>query len=141
MAKMALLLATSLLLGGCGMTKPLFLAGDLQQKASEAADDYSTNLRWGRLPQAAAFVEPMRRAEFLEFFAEGHRYHFTEVAVDGLDYHDETLTAYATVRFTLYTMPRVQEIQVVDGQEWRFDRQTDSWYVDPNLDAFRSLRR
>ena len=140
MAKMALLLAASLALGGCSMTKPLFLAGDLNQKASEAADDYSTYLRWGRLSKAAAFVEPLRRPEFVAFFAEGHRYRFTEVSVAALDYDEQTLTASAIVRFTLYAMPRVQEIKVVENQEWRFDRRADQWYVEPDLEAFRSLR-
>lgn len=140
MAKMALLLAASLVLAGCGMTKPLFLAGDLNEKASDAADDYSTNLRWGRLSHAAEFVEPYRRTEFIAFFAEGHRYRFTDAEVAALEYDEESLSANATVRFTLYTMPMVQEIQVVENQTWRFDRQADTWYVDPDLEAFRSLR-
>ena len=140
MAKMALLVAASLALGGCSMTKPLFMAGDLNQKASEAADDYSTYLRWGRLSKAVEFVEPLRRSEFLTFFAEGHRYRFTEVDVAAIDYDEATLTANAIVRFTLYTMPMVREIKVMENQEWRFDRQADQWYVEPDLEAFRSLR-
>lgn len=140
MAKMALLLAASLALGGCGMTRPLFLAGDLREKATEAADDYSTNLRWGRVAQAVESVEPLRRSEFVAFFAEGHRYRFTDASVTLVDYDAQTLSALATVRFTLYTMPMVQEIQVVETQRWRFDREADAWYVDPDLEAFRRLR-
>ena len=140
MAKMALLLAMSLALGGCGMTKPLFLAGDLREKATEAADDYSTNLRWGRLAQAAESVEPLRRSEFVSFFIEGHRYRFIDASVVLVDYDAPTLSALATVRFTLYTMPMVQQIEVVETQRWRFDRKADAWYVDPDLEAFRRLR-
>ena len=140
MAKTALLLSMSLALGGCGLTKPLFLAGDLREKATQAADDYSTNLRWGRLAQAAESVEPIRRSEFVAFFAEGHRYRFTDASVALVDYDDQTLSALATVHFTLYTMPMVREIQVVETQRWRFDREAGAWYVDPDLEAFRRLR-
>lgn len=140
MAKMAQVLVTLLVLQGCGMPLPLILAGDLRQKATEAADHYSTNLRWGRLTEAARFVEPERRAEFLSFFAEGHRYRFTDAAVDSISYDESTLTADARVRFTLYTMPMVSEIHVVESQQWRFDRRADAWFVEPDLEAFRSLR-
>jgi hypothetical protein len=140
MAKMALLIAASLALAACGMTKPLLFMGDLPTLANEAADDYSTNLRWGRMAQAAALVEPMRRSEFLSFFEDGHRYRFTDAEVDALDYDEATLSAQAKVRFTLYAIPMVREIKVVDTQEWRFDRKTESWYVDPNLEVFRRVR-
>jgi hypothetical protein len=29
---------------------------------------------------------------------------------------------------------------VVETQRWRFDREADAWYVDPDLEAFRRLR-
>ena len=51
-----------------------------------------------------------------------------------------TLSAQATVRFMLYNVPTLREIQVVDMQHWRFDRKADAWYVDPDLEAFRRLR-
>ena len=140
MAKMPLLLAVSLALGGCNMTRPLFLVGDLREEATKAADDYSTNLRWGRLSEAVELVEPVRRSEFIAFFAEGHRYRFTDASVALVDYDAETLSALATVRFMLYTVPMVREIQVVETQRWRFDRKADAWYVDPDLEAFRRLR-
>ena len=137
--RVAVLITAVLALGACA--KPLFLRGDLQKAASEAADHYSTNLRWGRLSEAAKFVEPLRRPEFLAFFAEGHSYRFTDIEVDAVDYDDLALQARATVRFTLYTMPRVQEIRVVDSQRWRYDRDGDAWYVDPDLEPFRRLTR
>ncbi len=141
MAKTALLLSMSLALGGCGLTRPLFLAGDLREKATQAADDYSTNLRWGRLSEAAKFVEPLRRPEFLAFFADGHDYRNADTTLDGVEYDDVALEATATVRFTLYTMPRVREIRLVDSQRWRYDREGDAWYIDPDLEAFRMLIR
>jgi len=38
-------------------------------------------------------------------------------------------------------MPRVKEISVVDSQRWRYDSDEDAWYVDPDLESFRSLKR
>ncbi|MBW2416796.1 MAG: hypothetical protein JRG76_20050 [Deltaproteobacteria bacterium] len=137
--RVAMLVAAVLALGACA--KPMFLRGDLKEKATKAADDYSTNLRWGRLPEAAKFVEPLRRSEFLQFFAEGHRYRFTDIDVSAVDYDRAEMQAHATVRFTLYTMPRVKEISVVDSQRWRYDSDEDAWYVDPDLESFRSLKR
>ncbi len=138
LAKLAAMALIALALGAC--SKPIFLRGDLREEASEAADTYSTNLRWGKLSAAAEFVEPMRRSEFLAFFADGHRYRFTDISVDAIDYDRRTLSASAVVRFTLYTMPMVREIAITDAQDWRFDRDADTWYVDPNLETFRMLR-
>ncbi len=135
----AMVITAVLALGACA--RPLFLRGDLEKKAAEAADDYSTNLRWGRLGEAVKFVEPLRRPEFLAFFADDHLYRFTDITLDVVQYDREALEAIATVRFTLYTMPRVQEIRVVDSQHWRYDREGDSWYVDPDLELFRKLIR
>ncbi len=114
--------------------------GNKRALVEEAIEDYSTYLRWGALERAEAFVEPLKRPEFHAFFSAGNRYQFTGVEVGTIDYDEDTLLATSPVRFTLYHLSQATLTTIVDVQRWRYDPD-GGWYVDPDLDTFRSSGR
>ena len=67
--------------------------------------------------------------------------HNGDGTIDLIDYDPEKEEALASVRFTLYRPPRVQEIVLLDPQRWHYDRGRAKWCIDPDLDLYERTGR
>jgi hypothetical protein len=103
------------------------------------AQDYNNDVRWGRWQEAAAQVEPERRAAFLALLDDSDRpYRFTSVEV----LNSKPVTQDGTemellVALEYYRLPSVKERKVRQVQTWRYDVTLEKWVVTPDLSVLR----
>jgi len=136
-ASVAMLLMTAL---GC-MDLHFLAHGNPGSRVNEAVAEFSSDLRWGRIDVAGQRVISDRRADFLMLFKHNESFHFTDMEIDLIDYDPEKEEALASVRFTLYRPPDIQEIVFLDPQRWHYDRGRADWYIDPDLDLYERAGR
>jgi hypothetical protein len=129
-----------LTLSGC-LDLHMLAHGNPGSRIKEAVTEFSSDLRWGRIDLAGKHVMPDRRADFLMLFKSNDSFQFSEMEIDLIDYDPEKEEAVASVRFTLYRPPSVQEIVLLDPQHWHYDRSRAKWYIDPDLELYENAGR
>jgi hypothetical protein len=106
------------------------------QSAWDVADAYGTELRWGRLDEAAALVHPELRAGFQRLFAGTEdRLRITSFEVESVDVRETQLRAEAMVRYRFYRIPAVVEQSRREPLQLRWEALGGRWYVEPDLAA------
>ena len=105
----------------------------------DRAKRYASNLRWGRVQEAAELVHPDDRVGFVRFMRESQgRVRFTSFEVDSAEADREQSTGVAIVTFRLYRPPRMDEQLLVESQDWVFDSDRKQWLLQtPDLSAYR----
>ena len=135
----SVLLAAAIALGGCapiavnGMqhaTRALEPRTDLQ----DTIDRYLSDVRYGRIDEAAERVEPALQGRFKAKARSLADVRFTDARVDSLTFSPDNSSAEAVVVYRGYWLssPFEREIRVV--QHWYRQRSFD-WLVEPDLDA------
>jgi len=130
-----LLLGFLLLSGGCiGPLQRLRSPG--VESAWEVADKYGTELRWGRVNEAAALVHPKLRTGFRRLLAgQEDRIRITSFEVESVEVQLDKRTAQAMVRYSLYRVPAVVEESRSGPLQLRWELSGGRWYVEPDLPA------
>jgi hypothetical protein len=95
---------------------------------------YGSDLRWGRVDEAAALVHPDRRAAFQRLMAGlTDRLRITSFEVESVDLATDRRTGTALVRYQLYRLPAVVEESRRESLGLR--RALGGWFVEPDLRA------
>ena len=111
--------------------RPEARRGDVRK----AAEAFGSNLRWGRVAEAALFVHPEERSAFLVRQRElQESVRFTGFEVAGVELGPERSQASAIVTFKLYRLPSLEEETFVEQQRWQYERRHARWYLHPDLE-------
>lgn len=108
-----------------------------REHVSDATEAFASNLRWGRIEQAASFVAPEYRIDFLHLMAGDTPLRFTDYEVLAVELGPSAGEAQALVTFRLHRLPSMSEIAISDAQRWRYDTGTRRWRVTPDLAVYR----
>jgi len=136
-----LLCACSLGCSVLGYLHPDFLvSGQAQDRVSDAAFAYNNALRFGNVEMAARWVQVERRASFLQLFAD-ESLRFTDVEIQSVALGPERDEARVFLRVRFYRLPSIEEVALVDEQQWRYDPGDASWYVEPDLELYARAGR
>lgn len=100
----------------------------------ETIERYTSDIRYGRIDEAAARVEPALQGRFKAKARALADVRFTDSRVDQLTFAPDRKSAEAVVLYRGYWLssPFEREVRVV--QHWRQERSFD-WIVEPDLDA------
>jgi hypothetical protein len=103
-------------------------------KAREVVDQYGTDLRWGRVDEAAEAVHPEQRAAFRRLLSgREDRLRMTDFEVESVGLLPDRRSATAFVRYSLYRLPHVVEEPRREEIRLRWLRRRARWYVEPDL--------
>jgi hypothetical protein len=127
---------------GClGFIEPDYLLPAKRlEKVRDLADTYSQFLRFGRIPEAAAFVRREDRKAFLDAFMDvARRVQFTNTEVVNAESTD-SMTVEVWTRYELFELPSIQVRSLSEKQVWHFDPVGRTWQVQPDLSVFPGAR-
>jgi hypothetical protein len=96
---------------------------------------FTQYVRWGKVRQAAEFVVPEQRAEFLALGPDLTDIRFTDWETITLDYQGETARADVQLRGYRLSTPVERTVRLV--QEWDKAEDTGAWQVRLELAALR----
>ena len=110
------------------------LPGDMPS-VDEFAQEFNNDVRWGRWQEAAAQVEPEDRKAFLRLFDDNASpFRFTSVDILSARPTSEDETEIEMlVGLEYYRLPSVKERKVRQVQKWRYDVDSKTWIVTPDL--------
>jgi hypothetical protein len=130
-----LLLGVLLMGGGCvGPLQRLRSPG--LESARDVAEEYGTDLRWGRVDEAAALVHPNLRSAFQRLLAGYEdRVRITSFEVESVELQRTQQTAQAMVRYELYRVAALVEESRREPLRLRWELPGGRWYVEPDLSA------
>lgn len=108
-------------------------AGSMQTPESVLEDqlrDFHGHLRWGRFDEAAAYVAPDARGEFLGSYQElGDDYEITEYELRGVTLDPREDTADVTVWIQWFRLPSTRVEEVTYDEHWAYDRTQRVWLM------------
>jgi hypothetical protein len=117
---------------GCGILPTS--GGGRERAVQSAAVAFNDNLRWGRIDQAATFVHPEARADFLERGGElRERVRVTELELTAVEFGPKIHEATATVMIQLYRLPSIEAVTLVERQRWTYSARHTTWFVHPDV--------
>lgn len=96
---------------------------------------FTQYVRWGKVSQAAEFVVPEQRKEFMDLGHDLTEIRFTDWETLSLDYAGDT--AHAVVQMRGYRLSTPVERVVRLNQTWSKAEETGSWQVELELSALR----
>lgn len=134
---MLVLLASSLVFSsGCAVMVDVF-TDPMGRKASlqRAQRDYTKYVRWGDVEEAARFVHPDLREEFLEYKDEFAGIRVTDFEVGDYVYGKGKATAQVRVTYTAYSLAALVEKEIKETQEWERTGPGNHWVVRPKLEG------
>jgi hypothetical protein len=106
-----------------------------REKALEAVQkEYTSLVRWNEFDQAAQFVHPDARAEFLAE-APGEDLRFTDAETKPIEIDEELASANVQVTYLAYNRHSPYEYKVEEDQAW--EREGTTWSVRPTFDGLR----
>ncbi len=126
---MTLLLITHMM-GGCGQVKE-----DAKRIALESTlSSYRQAIRWGYFPAAAGFVSPDQRTDLDRKQLANVRVTGYEVVQPGVIGPDDTAVQLVQIQYVLEDRQRLE--QLADRQRWRYDPQSEAWWLESGLPSF-----
>lgn len=96
---------------------------------------FTQYVRWGKVRQAAEFVVPEQRDEFLALGPDLTDIRFTDWEIVRLDYAGETARVDVQLRGYRLTTPIERTVRLV--QDWEKVEKTGAWQVRLHLAALR----
>ncbi len=118
---------------GCARTSRM-LGWGRHEEAHRAVDAYGTNLRWGRINEAASYVYPESQAAFRQLLAgREDRLRITEFEITSVELGEDKTSGEALVHYRVYRVPSVTEESQTERFGLKYDVLSDRWYVEPNL--------
>jgi hypothetical protein len=136
-ARFVALLALPLVFAsGCAVFVDLF-TDPMGRKAAFSRNqrDYTKYVRWSDIEEAARFVHPEVRAEFLAYEGKFDGIRVTDFEVHEVSYSKGERTARARVTYTAYSMKTMVEREIKEVQEWERLGKGNTWFVRPKLDG------
>lgn len=128
----SLLLATLLGALGCASNNQ----PDPREDIESAIRDFHGLVMWGMYEQAAGYLPPDQRGEFIGFYeALGDDIEFTEYELGAFDVDTEAEEVHVHVTYSWYRVPQytIQETRV--RETWRLDPETDHWVLSERNEA------
>jgi hypothetical protein len=96
---------------------------------------FTQYVRWGKVREAAEFVVPDQRQEFLALGPDLTDIRFTDWEIVTLEYLDESAKVDVQLRGYRLTMPIERRVHLL--QDWTKDEKTGAWQVRLELAALR----
>lgn len=134
---LALTLALAVAGGGCGQVKE-----DKQKLLLDSATSgYRQSIRWGYYEAAVGFLHPDVRAD-IDFDAlnnirvTGYEVVVPAVIGDGGSAVQPAVTAVQLVQIEYVLNDRQLLKRLADRQEWRYDDERESWWLQSGLPTF-----
>jgi hypothetical protein len=127
--RLAILVIACLALVACATGRPD------THKRDRTLYAYASEIRWGDIESALAFIDPKVRAEKTPTALELERYRQVQIAgynVRGLDQPDDE-TLHQTVELRLVNRHTQVERSVLDRQRWRWDGEAKRWWLVSGL--------
>ena len=127
---MMTLMLITLAISACGQVKE-----DARRIALEnTLSSYRQAIRWGYFPAAAGFVSPEQRGDLDTKRLANVRVTGYEVVQPGIIGPDETAVQLVQIQYVLKDRQRLE--QVADRQRWRYEPQTEAWWLESGLPRF-----
>ena len=97
---------------------------------------FTQYVRWGKVHEAAAFVVPEQREEFLALGPDLTDIRFTDWEIMTLDYQKKSARVAVQLRGYRLTAPVERTVQLVEN--WEKAKETGAWQVRLELDQLRA---
>lgn len=125
------LVAALALLAGCAALDPL----QRKQSFEDSHKRFTQYMRWGKIADASAYVEPELRSEFLSLAPDIADMRFTDYEILSADVADGWQSAVVDVRISGYRSSWPVERTHVLTETWRRDGL--DWLVSLDMQALR----
>jgi hypothetical protein len=130
-----MLLVVLLGIPGClsVITDPLDRRGEFKNTQTK----FTQYVRWGRFQEAAEFVDPELREEFMSFAPEFSDLRFSDYEITRVDIEEGLQSASVDVRYKGYLLNMPFERSVDLTEEWTRDESTGVWTVKLDIKKLR----
>ena len=130
-----ILLAVLFGISGClsVITDPLDRRGAFKDTQTE----FTQYVRWGKFQEAAKFVDPELREEFMSCAPEFSDLRFSDYEITRVEIEDGVQSASVDVRYTGYLLNMPFERSVDLTEEWTRDEATGVWTVKLDIQKLR----
>lgn len=130
-----ILLAVLFGISGClsAITDPLDRRGEFKDTQTK----FTQYVRWGRFHEAAKFIDPELREEFMSFAPEFSDLRFSDYEITRVDIGEGLQSASVDVRYTGYRLNMPFERSVDLTEEWTRDESTGVWTVKLDIKKLR----
>ena len=99
---------------------------------------FTQYIRWGKFEEAARFVDPEMREEFMSCAPEFSDLRFSDYEISEVAIQDGVMSASVDVRFTAYRLSLPVERTVALTEEWSRDEATGVWTVKLDIAKLRN---
>ena len=122
-------------ISGClsAITDPLDRRGEFKNTQTK----FTQYIRWGRFQEAAKFVDPELREEFMSCAPEFSDLRFSDYEITRVDIGEGLQSASVDVRYTGYLLSMPFERSVDLTEEWNRDESTGVWTVKLDIKKLR----
>ena len=130
-----ILLAVLFGISGClsAITDPLDRRGEFKNTQTK----FTQYVRWGRFQEAAKFIDPELREEFMSFAPEFSDLRFSDYEITRVDIEEGLQSASVDVRYKGYLLNMPFERSVDLTEEWTRDESTGVWTVKLDIKKLR----
>jgi hypothetical protein len=120
---------------GCvsAFTDPLDRRGQFEDTQSK----FTQYIRWGKFEEAARFVDPEMREEFMTCAPEFSDLRFSDYEINQVAIQEGLMSASVDVRYTAYRLSLPVERSVALTEEWTRDETTGAWTVKLDIAKLR----
>ena len=98
---------------------------------------FTQYIRWGKFEEAARFVDPEMREEFMSCAPELSDLRFSDYEIREVSIQDGVKSASVDVRYTAYRLSLPVERTVALTEEWTRDEATGVWTVKLDIAKLR----
>ena len=122
-------------ISGClsAITDPLDRRGEFKETQTK----FTQYVRWGRFQEAAKFIDPELREEFMSFAPEFSDLRFSDYEITRVDIEEGLQSASVDVRYKGYLLNMPFERSVDLTEEWTRDESTGVWTVKLDIKKLR----
>ena len=107
------------------------------RKASlyRAQREYTKLVRWSDVEEAARFVHPEMREQFLSYEGQFDGIRMTDFEIGEVTFGEREETATVRVTYHAYSMASMLEKEIKETQEWERPGGDNHWVVRPKLEG------
>ncbi len=121
---------------GCAslLSDPLDRRGQFE----DTQERFTQYIRWGKFEEAARFVDPEMREEFMSCAPEFSDLRFSDYEINQVAIQEGVKSASVDVRYTAYRLSLPVERTVALTEEWTRDEATGVWTVKLDIAKLRN---
>jgi hypothetical protein len=127
-SRLVLACALAVSTSGCALLQ-VFDVFNQDLALQEAHQKYTQAMRWARFSQAAKFVAPEGRADFLAGIKAFDNFRFTDYELDEFELEGERKEAILHVTYRGYDGASLVEESLEEVQQWTRDDYSRTWHV------------